>query len=162
MKIYLAAPFGEKGSEKRAAVSNIAQALRILGHECYCPWEHEIPHAWEYPNNEWGLMVFEADVAAIQNADLVIVCSYGREQTTSGTNWEAGYAYGIGKFILLLEMTENVMSLMVANGRLGTVKYSEDLSDFKIWMDNFGKYYQMTLPDDLEFLVQTRTNTEQK
>lgn len=162
MKIYLAAPFGEKGSEKRAAVSNIAQTLRILGHECYCPWEHEIPHAWEYPNNEWGLMVFEADVAAIQNADLVIVCSYGREQTTSGTNWEAGYAYGIGKFILLLEMTENVMSLMVANGRLGTVKYSEDLSDFKIWMDNFGKYYQMTLPDDLEFLVQTRTNTEQK
>lgn len=162
MKIYLAAPFGEKGSDKRAAVSNIAQTVRILGYECYCPWEHEIPHAWEYPNNEWGLMVFEADVAAIQNADLVIVCSYGREQTTSGTNWEAGYAYGIGKFVLLLEMTDNVMSLMVANGRLGTIKYSEDLSDFKTWIGHFEGYCKMTLPDDLEFLVQTRTNTEQK
>lgn len=162
MKIYLAAPFGERGSEKRAAVSNIAQAVNHLGHECYCPWKHEIPHAWDYPNNEWGLMVFEADVAAIQKADLVIVCSYGREQTTSGTNWEAGYAYGIGKSILLLEMTDNVMSLMVANGRFGTIKYSEDLSEFIGWINNFESFYNGTFPDNCEFLLQRRTNTEQK
>lgn len=89
-------------------------------------------------------MVFANDVTAIQAADIVVVLSYGRE-STAGTNWEAGYAFGIYKTIILVEMTDEIMSLMVANGRYATVKGLEGLSNYD-WAD----------------FPTTRTDTEQK
>lgn len=120
-KVYLAAPFGKPNSDERENAENARRILSDLGFDVHCPWETIIPHAWDFPNEEWGAMVFACDVDAINRADLVVVLSYGRE-STAGTNWEAGYAFGIGKQIILVEMTDNVMSLMVANGRWATVK----------------------------------------
>ena len=120
-KVYLAAPFGEPESEKRKNAENALKILTDLGFEVYAPWQYKIPHAWDYPNNEWAQMVFMNDVKALDEADFVVVLSYGRVDTTSGTNWEAGYAFGIGKIVILVEMTDKIMSLMVANGRYATV-----------------------------------------
>ena len=118
--------------------------LRNAGHEVYVPVENFIPNAWDYPNTEWGLMVFNSDVQAINKCDVVVMLSYGR-MGTAGCNWEAGYAFGIGKKIILVEMTDNVMSLMVANGRYATVKGLDGLLDY-----------------DWETMPKSRTDTEQK
>lgn len=128
-KAYIAAPFGEKASMKRISAVTAADIMERKGFQVYRPWENIIPHAWDYPNDEWGLMVFTNDVAAIDAADIVIVLSYGRE-STAGTNWEAGYAYGIGKKVIVVEMCADIMSLMVANGRYATVKGLSELEDY--------------------------------
>ena len=143
-KIYLAAPFGEPNSDKRNWAHNAKYILENKGFEVYAPWEYVVPHAWDYPNDEWGLMVFMNDVKAIDSADYVVVLSYGRE-STAGTNWEAGYAYGIGKRIIIVEMTDAVMSLMVANGRYATVAGLTGLKDY-----------------DFNRMPRTRTYTEVK
>ena len=144
MIVYLAAPFGTPGSEKRINAERACKILHDKGFEIYCPWMVKVPHAWDYPNDEWGLMVFTNDVGAIDAADIVVVLSYGRE-STAGTNWEAGYAYGTGKQIIIVEMTDKIMSLMVANGRWATVKGLAGLKEY-----------------DFDTMPKTRTKTEQK
>ena len=128
-KIYLAASFGAVGSEKRKYAGTAATILKDKGFDVFCPWDYIVPHAWDYPNDEWGQMVFMNDVHAMDNADIVVVLSYGRD-STAGTNWEAGYAFGIGKHVILVEMTDSIMSLMVANGRYATVKGLEGLRQY--------------------------------
>ena len=144
MKVYLAAPFGEPHSDKRHNAMKAANILQEKGLAVYTPWTNYVPHAWDYPNAEWGLMVFNRDVSAINEADLVIMLSYGRE-STAGTNWEAGYAYGINKRVIVVEMTDEIMSLMVANGRYATVRGLSGLAEY-----------------DFEKFPKTRSNTEQK
>lgn len=140
-KIYLATPLS---GDKRVDMSKAAVILRDAGFEVYCPVEHKIPNAWDYPNTEWGLMVFQSDIDAINSADLVVMLSYGR-MSTAGANWEAGYSFGIGKQVIIVEMTNEVMSLMVANGRYATIKGLEGLKNY-----------------DWKTMPKLRTNTEQK
>lgn len=118
--------------------------LRSCGHDVYVPVENFIPNAWDYPNDEWGLMVFTSDVKAIDNSDVLVLLSYGR-MGTAGCNWEAGYAYAKGKKVIVVEMTDEPMSLMVANGRYATVKGLDKLSSY-----------------DWKTMPRTRTTTEQK
>lgn len=142
MKLYFAASLEE---QKRPFMFDAVKRLRDLGHYVYAPIEHIIEHSWEWPNNEWGLQVFRNDVNAIKGSDYVIVLSWGRLDTSSGTTWEQGFAYGIDKKVILVEMNDSIQSLMVANGRYATVKGLEGLYEYDF--DN---------PKPL------RTNTEQK
>ena len=140
-KIYLAASLSQ---DKRKDMTEAIWMLREKGFDVYAPVEHTIPNAWDYPNSEWGLMVFTEDIQAIQNCDFVVLLSYGRN-STAGANWEAGYAFGLGKSVIVVEMTGEVMSLMVANGRYATVKGLEGLRSY-----------------DWNELPKSRTDTEQK
>ena len=70
--VYLAAPFGEPLSDKRNNALNAKKILENKGMTVFCPWEYMIPHAYEYPNNEWGQMVFINDVKALDGADIVL------------------------------------------------------------------------------------------
>lgn len=119
LSLYVAASLSE---DKRPFMYNTVKKLRALGHNVYAPIEHVVENAWDWPNTEWGLQVFRNDVNAIKDADFVIVLTWGRLDTSSGTTWEQGFAYGIGKRVILVEMDGSVQSLMVANGRFATVK----------------------------------------
>ena len=141
MKIYLATSFLP---EYRPDIEKAKLILKKQGHEVYNPVENFIPNAWDYPNDEWGLMVFTSDVKAIDRSDAVVMLSYGR-MGTAGSNWEAGYAYGQGKKVIVVEMTDEIMSVMVANGRYATVKGLDGLAEY-----------------DWSEMPKTRTNTEQK
>ena len=141
MKIYLSSTLNP---DKRSNMKTAVEILRSKHFEVYDPSEHIIEHAWDYPNNEWGLMVFQADIQAIQECDYVVMLSYGRN-STAGANWESGYAFGLGKKIVVVEMTDEPMSLLVANGRYATVKGLSGLHDY-----------------DWSTMPKTRTNTEQK
>lgn len=127
MKIYLASPLGE---EYREAMFTAQTILLDKGFDVYVPVIKQLEHAWDWTNAEWGLQVFRRDVDAIQDCDFMVVLNYGRKETTTGTAWEQGYAYGIGKKILLVEMTDNVQSLMIANGRFATVKGLDGLQKY--------------------------------
>jgi nucleoside 2-deoxyribosyltransferase len=106
------------------------EKLRALGHNVYAPIEHVVENAWDWPNTEWGLQVFRNDVNAIKDSDFVIVLTWGRLDTSSGTTWEQGFAYGVGKKVILVEMDDSVQSLMVANGRFATVKGIDGLCGY--------------------------------
>lgn len=141
MKIYLATPFTQ---EKRPDMERARDILRGYGHEVYVPAENFIPNAWDYPNDEWGLMVFTADIKALDWCDYVVMLSYGR-MGTAGCNWECGYAYASGKKVIVVEMTDEIMSLMVANGRYATIRGLDELEAY-----------------DWENMPKSRTKTEQK
>ena len=144
MKIYLAASFGTAGSTQRKNVERASEILREKGFDVFEPWSYRIPNAWDYPNDEWGLMVFMNDVKAIDSSDIIVALSYGRE-STAGTNWEMGYAFAKGKKVILVEMTDAIMSVMVANGRYATVKGLDELEQY-----------------DFNNMPKTRSDTEQK
>lgn len=127
-RFYIASPFFKQ--ENRENAMNVTEMLRKKGHEVFLPLEHKILNAWNYPNHEWGRLVFENDLRGIHDADIMIVLSYGRE-STAGTNWEAGYAWGIGKPVIVVEMPGvTLMSLMLANGRTATLKSIEELKNY--------------------------------
>ena len=98
MKIYLATTLGKPGGIYRRNATKAKLLLESLGHTVLAPWETKIPGAWEMSNLEWGKRVFDSDIQHIEEADGVVVLSYGRK-STAGVNWECGYAYGRGKTI---------------------------------------------------------------
>lgn len=108
MKIYLG---GSCSSENRTMMMKIATALREEGREVYCPFELKIENAWDMSQEDWARKVFNADIDAIDDADVVIVITPGRV-STAGTNWEQGYAYASGKDVLVFQITEEKTSLM--------------------------------------------------
>lgn len=145
MRVYLAGPFGTPKSCLRKNALQIKKILETKGFEVYAPWKCKIPHAWDYTNSEWGAMVFSVDMYEINNSDFIVMIDYGRVATTAGTNWEVGYAYGIGKRVLAIEMTDAVISLMVANGSYSRVKGIDGLKNY-----------------DFSTMPVLRTETEQK
>lgn len=127
MKIYLASPLDP---EYREVMFKAQGILVEKGFDVYVPVTKQIEHAWDWTNPEWGLQVFRRDVDAIYECDFMVVLNYGRKETTVGTSIEQGIAYGIGKKILLVEMTDNIQSLMAANARYATVKGLEGLANY--------------------------------
>ena len=110
--IYLA---GSCSSEQRTLMTNIAKTLRQNGYYVYCPFEIKIEHAWDYSQEDWSKLVFEADKKALDDCDIFIMISPGRV-STAGTNWEQGYMYGKGKRVLVFQFTEEPTSLMTFCG----------------------------------------------
>ena len=109
MKVYLA---GSCDSENRYNMVQIAKAFRAHeDYEVYCPWELKIENAWEMPQEEWAQKVFESDIKAIQECDVFVMITPGRE-STSGSNWENGYAYALNKRIVIIQITDKPTSLM--------------------------------------------------
>lgn len=124
MKVYLASPFFNQ--KERENVKVMAAKLRSYGYEVYVPMEHDVEDAWEKPNHIWAKEVFEADVAAIRAADIVVALVYGMTDD-AGTAWEIGYAYGTGKpvYTVPFDCTTNACySLMVMNGCKGILDES--------------------------------------
>lgn len=119
MKIYLASPFFNH--DEIVVYDKVITLLRDLGHEVFVPREHEIENAWDLPNNEWGAKVFKNDVEAINNCDRVVALYWGM-YSDSGTAWECGYAYGIGKPVEVIicnsDPSNEKYSLMMVNGCL--------------------------------------------
>ena len=106
--IYLA---GSCASEQRTLMMNIAKHLRDYGKDVYCPFELKIENAWNYSQEEWSQLVFEADKTAIDKCDIFLIITPGRIGT-AGTNWEQGYAYATKKRVIVIQYTDCPTSLM--------------------------------------------------
>ena len=122
IKAYLAAPFF-KEDELEVYHKVISFLREVEKYDLYVPMEHTIPNAWDMSNAEWAKAVFDEDVKAIDEAEIVFVINFGM-YSDSGTAWEAGYAYAKGKTVInLVKDTNSTYSLMMLNGCDG-IKYA--------------------------------------
>lgn len=121
-KIYLA---GSCGSESRTIMKSIANQLREMGAEVYCPFELKIPNAWDMCQEEWARKVFDKDIAAIRDCDIFVMITPGRA-STAGTNFEQGFAYALGKRIIVIQYTESNTSLMTYCGATAFANVDEN------------------------------------
>ena len=123
MKIYLAGPCD---SENRTVMVNIAKFLtEKFKHEVYCPFNLKIENAWDYSQEEWANMVFDADINAINGSNAVIVISLGRI-SSAGTNWEQGYAYARKIPVYVVQITDDPTSLMTYCGCKGFINCNKE------------------------------------
>ena len=114
MKVYLASPFFNEKENK--IYESVIDSLRNDRHDVFVPKEHEIPNAWALPNAVWGENVFAVDILGIQKCDVVVVLNFGM-YSDSGTAWECGYAYALGKKVInVLCGDDDTYSLMMLNG----------------------------------------------
>lgn len=117
MKIYVAGPFFNE--KERISLSYMISRIKSIYPKAnlFIPMEHEIPGGVEMPNSVWAKKVFDMDVRAIEESDMVIAMYTGHYSDT-GTVWEMGFAHALGKpvvgFIPSWAQTEDV-SLMVMN-----------------------------------------------
>lgn len=135
VKAYLAAPFF-KEDELEVYHKVISFLREVEKYDLYVPMEHTIPNAWDMSNAEWAKAVFDEDVKAIDEAEIVFVINFGM-YSDSGTAWEAGYAFAKGKFVInIVKDTSATYSLMMLNGCDG-VKYATHLMGNYIKMNEF-------------------------
>ena len=121
MKVYLASPFF---NEKEINIYDkvIALLRDDKDIDLFVPREHEIPNGWDMPNHQWAESVFAIDILGIQKADVVVVLNFGM-YSDSGTAWECGYAYALGKTVVnvIVGEWEAEYSLMMLNGSTITI-----------------------------------------
>lgn len=139
--IYLAGPCS---SEYRTIVEKIAKSLQpLLGKDwnIYCPWRLKIREAWSYSQEDRASLVFINDREMIDICDIFIMISCGH-MSSAGTNWEQGYAFGLNKPIIVLQITNQQTSLMTYCG-----------------CDIFINSNKDTLKDDLQYIADLCTIT---
>lgn len=128
-KVYVACPMNPIHRESE---EHIVKILRLRGYNVYFPAEFKVPDAWSLPNPEWGKAVFNHDIEELNNAEIVILLYYGQGSAT-GAMWEAGYAYGIGKKVIVVEMLGGIKdSLMVFNGAYSVLQGERELERFDL------------------------------
>ena len=130
-KVYIAASFAyeeyKKTSQRKAEIEKIASKLKAVFNddvELYLPHLLKIPNAWDISLEEWSMAVYNKDMSALREADLVIFISYGKENN-SGSVWEIGWVCGHNEAvkntivddcqipIVMIKMTEDPESLML-------------------------------------------------
>ena len=68
------------------------------------------------PNQVWGEAVFGVDYTAIQKCDVMVVLNWGM-YSDSGTAWECGCAFALGKKVINVCVNpDSDYSLMMTNG----------------------------------------------
>lgn len=113
--IYLASPFFQK--HEINTYNKIIESLRNKGYDVFVPREHEIPDGEKMPNSAWGKAVFDMDMEALRNCSAVVALNWGL-YSDSGTAWECGAAYALGKPVLqvICGHQEEAYSCMMLSG----------------------------------------------
>jgi nucleoside 2-deoxyribosyltransferase len=110
-KIYLASPFFNATELRHVAEAE--KVLRDLGHIVFSPRENQLKDL-EFGSVEWRTNVFRSDINHIQWADYVFAI-LGDNYDDTGTAMEVGYAFALGKPILVFNPTGNVLNLMITD-----------------------------------------------
>ena len=104
-QIYLAGPFFNETEIRNVETAETVLAER--GFDVFSPMRHTVDE--EPGTAEWARKVFELDRTHLERADAVVMLYYGNYSDT-GTAWECGYAYAIGKPVVLVHMNEGTDS----------------------------------------------------
>lgn len=89
-KIYFASPWFTPEQEERE--ERLKAKLRSLGFCVHSPKEEAV--CGTFSNKETRKKIFDGNVFAIQDSDIVFAVTDGKDM---GTIWEAGYAYGFNE-----------------------------------------------------------------
>lgn len=145
MKIYLAASFAfaeqEIAEERKQIISEAASILRNRGYDVFVPHEHKIENGEKLSNYIWGFAVQQMDKQALKEADWVVVLTFGKTGNNAGVAWEAGYAYGLKKRILIVKMNDTVESMMMWFSCDAHVKGLKALDRFNFGDSDYWDYH---------------------
>ena len=130
-KIYVAASFSyldqaktnKRKSEIKVVVNKIKKLSKVE-YNWFLPQNIEVPDAWKLSLEEWSREVYKKDLDALEEADIVLFISYGKENN-SGSAWETGYAFAKNKPIIMIKMNDEVESLMLFGSAHAIMMYSE-------------------------------------
>ncbi len=132
MNIYIAASFAyedkAKTSQRKDLIEKTVKRIKkFLKGDYYLPHQLKIPNAWDISLEEWSKAVYTHDIEALNDADLIIFLSFGKENN-AGSVWEVGYVIGQNymwgytrddapdqKKIICIKMTDEPESLMISN-----------------------------------------------
>lgn len=110
-KIYIASPFfTEKETEILSKVENV---LKARGLDVFSPRYHQISEG-NGVTQEWSKATFTSDKNAIDESDVILMLYWGG-YSDSGTAWECGYAFGLNKPVIVLQLGSS-SNLMVHEG----------------------------------------------
>lgn len=126
MKIYLASGFFNDIELKH--VKDMEKALREMGHTVFSPRESQLPE-FEFGSFEWRTNIFRNDVNHIKWADAVVGIIKDNYDDT-GTAWELGASYILGKPVFLYNPTGNIINLMITDSLHG---YFESVEEIKAY-----------------------------
>jgi nucleoside 2-deoxyribosyltransferase len=112
MKVYLAARFSAKDE-----VAKRAEELKELGIECTSSWlqEKSSPNTtMDQHDDSFLLSTAMIDVADIKRSNAVVMFSVDPKEGTprGGRHFESGYAYGLGKPLIICGPVENIFHLL--------------------------------------------------
>ena len=150
-KVYVAASFAyadrEKTNKRKQEIEEVVSLIKDIvkdEYDFYIPHQLKIPNAWDISLEEWSLAVYNHDVSALDNADIVIFISYGKENN-AGAVWEAGYAKALNKKIVMIKMTDEVESLMLFGSVTSIIMKDEIVTyDWKTLPEYKTKLYKMS------------------
>ena len=123
--VYLAGPFFND-----TEIANIEYAERILtekGLSFFSPMRHSVDA--EAGTAEWSRQIFDMDVEELEKTDAVLLMYYGN-YSDSGTAWECGYAYAVGKPIVVVHADREADSNLMVHQGCTTNIYLDELADF--------------------------------
>ena len=123
MNVYLASPFFNE-TERKNHYAALA-VLREKGLTVYAPLLHQRGREG-MSRRAWAEATFQDDVAAIRNADFVVLLFYGL-YSDSGSAWECGYACALGKKIVAVHLHEGKSNCMVNCSCHANVRGTEGL-----------------------------------
>lgn len=112
MKIYLASPFFTE--KEIIPLEKTEKILRSRGFDVFSPREHEARSGALVGSPEWSREIFEMDKEAIHDCDCLLMLFHGL-YSDSGTAWECGYAYAIGKPVIVVHLGEE-SNIMIHEG----------------------------------------------
>ncbi|MFP7487249.1 nucleoside 2-deoxyribosyltransferase [Priestia filamentosa] len=107
-KIYLASGWFNENQERR--LKKAEEVLREMGFEVFSPREHQFLE-YSYNSQPWRDVVFENDVDNVHKADFIFAIY---DETDSGTMFEIGLAYALGKPIFIFHEAEEYCNLMIS------------------------------------------------
>lgn len=134
MKAYIACSFAfpdKKASEQRKAIIEVAaQVLKEKGFNVFVPHQHKIPGGENMNNYEWSMRVRSMDMEALEQANWVVLLTFGKAGNNAGVAWEAGYAFGLKKNLLIVKMNNEIESCMMFPNSHAQVWGIEGLTNF--------------------------------
>jgi nucleoside 2-deoxyribosyltransferase len=114
MRVYLASPFFDVDGRKEVeAVEFVEKILKDKGLEVFSPMRNQM-EGLEAGTRHWSIETFTNDVKFIDWAEVVVMVYHGN-YSDSGTAWEAGYAYGTQKPVIVVHVGKD-SNLMVHEG----------------------------------------------
>jgi len=122
LRIYLASPFFNE--RELAAVERAEQLLRGRGYEVFSPREHEVR---DPGTPAWSAAIFKLDREAIEQADRMVMLYHGA-YSDSGTAWECGCAFALGKPVVAVQLGQD-SNLMVHESVAANITL-EQLADY--------------------------------
>jgi nucleoside 2-deoxyribosyltransferase len=109
-KIYLASGFFNDFQLEH--VSRAESFLREKGFEVFSPREHQHTEV-EFGTMEWRALTFDNDIDNVVGSDFVFAIL--DDEMDEGVLVEIGYAYAIGRPIVLLDLSNKAINLMVSD-----------------------------------------------